>query len=241
MEPPTCHRRFSSIGSSGLGCIATGAFRIEVLCDRAITVRTIGREMRELLFYGHCGRNDIFRFRHLHKIAAEFEHQTSFDIAAVNPVNHLDRVVEVVWKPRVPAPSSPLPARPTPVRRARSLPAVASLAQRPQCSHSGGPVPVRCRLQLVDDILRFARMDCSGLWVHRAAEPRSRSLRAGACRERRRPKQTPSSRADQRDGERQPRKLSNSRRVHRLPRHPCVFCGLTHHVSWNAVRRFRSY
>jgi hypothetical protein len=87
--------------------LAPSAF--EVLCDPAITA--IGTEMRELLFYGHCRRNDIFRFRHLHKIAAEFEHQRSFDIAAVNPVNHLDRMLEVVWKRGVPAQSSPLPGK----------------------------------------------------------------------------------------------------------------------------------
>jgi hypothetical protein len=57
-------------------------------------VRTIGEEMRELLFYGHRGRNEILRSRHLHKIAASFEHQRSLDIAAVDPVNHLDWIGE---------------------------------------------------------------------------------------------------------------------------------------------------
>jgi hypothetical protein len=134
----------------------------QVLCDPAITVRTISREMRELLFYGYCGRKDILRLRHLHKIAAEFEHQRSFDIAAVNPVNDGRGRVEAT-RPGTGVPSAGQGPRQSGGHR--SLPPVGSLAQRPECSHLGGRVAVRCRLQWVDDILRFARMDCSGLWV----------------------------------------------------------------------------
>lgn len=53
---------FSSIGSSGLGRIAAGAFPIEFLCDPAITMRTIGGEMRELLFMAVAEDAKFFAF-----------------------------------------------------------------------------------------------------------------------------------------------------------------------------------
>jgi hypothetical protein len=74
---------FSSIGSSGLGHVATGVFGIEVLCEHAITVRTVGGQLRTP-FLVHCRRNEILPLRHLHKIAAKSSiHEVSISLQGI--------------------------------------------------------------------------------------------------------------------------------------------------------------
>jgi hypothetical protein len=101
--------------------------------------------------------------------------------------------------------------------------------RRPECSLSGDRSLFDVDFTIGDDSLRFARMDCSGLWVPAGSDDvtarwprRPNTLRAEACRERRRSKRTPSSSEKpinaMAKGSKGPRKLSKTRMVHRLPK-----------------------